>query len=1153
MSKHLYLPPLQAKANIKEPIRSGHWENVERRIMMQISDGILVDENAKVRGVSSIPDIWARPLMFQSAIRPGSAHPMRERLLSEWRGLLSLIALSRVMNFKVEIVPVTLDQGPFATALRNLEPRPVQLERNRAYRWTDVFLIKYDDVVVGALSPVTLVYTASDYQKELRKHGPAGLVDADGYLCAPQQNDEKLAVGEWVSSLQRRLNSPNDRILFSTESHRDSSTVGVINALLDEWANELRGDLGLRRAEDIDSAEVEVASEPIAAIHNYRLYEEILKPLARGREPVGTRKSEIHLRVRPERNFSPYREVIVITPPLLRSNGKVWKTLRLAHLGGDAVQAINSHFKAASGTRIDREDLSDDKAIWIRPELYFLTDTLLTAPAKGDFYAAGEQAANKEVRYVLPFRREILDFFAAEEVVPLLDPEYRPIDHGVVFSFKLPVGESGFERVEKIYREKNAGEGEGLIRQVPVPVVELYPNYLDRNWRRYYVFQADHEHVTFTPVVYGDNDVVSRTRDDKFRITQITGDNAFPEGLAVTASPSGAAAGLIVLAKPPEPHSLSGTWRVGIDFGTSNTNIYLQSDSAGQAQQWSFDYPKHLRQLTASDPALRSAALEEYFVPPRRVDLPIPTNLRIFNPAERKHMLLDYSIYLAAGFTLPQNVYPDIKWDGEKERKTEFFLECLLFLLMVEAAAMRVDKVELVCSYPKAFSLSTMNIFKLEWQRVFKRMLDEPTNDAGTTKYSQPGRILNRRGSEASDPDRVHVQEPQFEVEGIAAGHFFASPKTISRVEDRLKLGNLEICIDVGGGTTDISVWYENQIIADASILLAGRQISGFLQQSPTVRNLLFSDPAARALEERKNQPALFAARLNVILRQEEASLQDRMIRHANRPEIEWLRRALATEFGAMAYYTSALVASVCLAPENEHLLERVGEGGVGVHWGGNAAKLMSWIDFGHYSEDGVASKILKALVFNGLREAKLSVKSEKIGQKQSPGHKSEVAGGLVVMPSGVRQADIRNDDDLSYPMPHLDIKSDGSNTSAHRLDNGSAPCGENVEMAGGAMVAYHDAVSKGFFFDGNRTRLKRTTLERLMQFVEMMNHFGVRFGLFSEDTKIKLGERQRGLIADTVRGNFIEAAAMEEARRVIEPVFVSEVKVLLDLMKESG
>ncbi|HVR41368.1 MAG TPA: hypothetical protein VMU84_19895 [Thermoanaerobaculia bacterium] len=1153
MSKHLYLPPLHSEANIKEPIRSGHWENSERRVMMQISDGILVDENAKVRGVSSVPDIWARPLMFQSAIRPASGHPLRERLVAEWRGLLSMIALARVTNYKLDIVQVTLNQGRFANALRNLEPRPVQLEKGRPYRWSDIFLVKYDDVVVGALSPVTLVYTATDYQRELKKRGPTGLVDAEGNLCPPNQSDEKLAVAEWVVSLQRRLNHPRDRILDTDHKNPDSATVNLINALLDEWVGDLREDLGLRAADEVDSKEVAVASEPIEQIHDYRVYEEILKPLAREPEAPGAHRSDLALRVRSDRNYSSHREVIVITPRLLRSNGKVWKSLRLAHLGGEAGQAIARFFKTASGTRIDREDLSEDKAVWIRPELYFLTDTLLTAPAKGDFLSASEQASNADARYVLPFRREILDFFPADEIVPLLQPEYRTSDRGVVFSFRLPVGTMEFERVEKLYREKGPNEGEGVIRPIPVPVLELFPNYLDRSWRRYYMFQADCENVSSTPVVFGDNDIVTQTRDGRNKITQITGDAAFPEGIALAAAQNDEPIGLIVIPRPKEPHSLTGTWRIGIDFGTSNTNIYLQSDSAAHARQWSFDYPKHLRQLTASETAYRTAALEEYLVPPRRIDLPIATNLRIFNPAERKHMLLDYSIYLASNFTLPPNVYADIKWDREQERKTEYFLECLLFLLMMEAVAGRVETVELVCSYPKAFSLSTINIFKLEWERVFNRLLDEGPNRSGN-EYTQRNRIMNRRRSAASDPDRIAVSAPDYRVEAIAAGHYFASEKTITRIEDRLQRGNLEICIDVGGGTTDISVWYGNRILSDASILLAGRQISGFLQHNAIMRGLLFEDGAARALEERKDEPASFAARLNIVLRKDEASIQDRLIKHANRREIEWMRRMLATEFGAVAYYTAALVTAVCRANDSD-LVERLSDSGIGVHWGGNAAKFLSWVDFGRFSEDGVASKILKALVYNSLKEAKLAVRSERVGQKQSPGHKSEVAGGLVVMDFNLITMSSVSSSDYEMVNP----SSEGPRVdafdfeAARQRDDGGVPCGENVELVSGDRIEYHTSVSKNFFFEGTRTRLKRTTLERLTQFVDMMNYFGVRFGLFADDTKIRLGDRQRGLIADTVRGSFIEAAAQEEARRVVEPIFISEVKVLLELMKESA
>src|SRR4051794_30605633 len=96
MAKHLYLPPVTSDANLNEPAHIGQWEQNEPRILNALSQGLSVDEKAKSRGVSSVPDVWARPLTFQSAIRPASHHPLKKQLLNEWRCLMSLLALREV-------------------------------------------------------------------------------------------------------------------------------------------------------------------------------------------------------------------------------------------------------------------------------------------------------------------------------------------------------------------------------------------------------------------------------------------------------------------------------------------------------------------------------------------------------------------------------------------------------------------------------------------------------------------------------------------------------------------------------------------------------------------------------------------------------------------------------------------------------------------------------------------------------------------------------------------------------------------------------------------------------------------------------------------------------------------------------------------------
>ena len=1149
MPKHLFLPVL-VDANIGEPERTGQWASHDRKILLGIADGIIVDESARTRGVSSVPDPWARALMFRAAIRPGSRHPLRRRLLQEWRGLLSVLALYRLHSYKVEIVPVPLSQrGRFTESLFQLRPAGVELERGKRYEWTDVLMVRVEGVPVGALSPGTLVYTGADYSTALREKKFA-LADEAGFLRPPETPDDRLHLAKWLYQLKARLNGG----IFHTaqENRGGSGVIQDLNRLLNDWLAELGG--GASEADGPEAPDVQVSAESAEParetrlIERYTVYRELLRPL----DWAGQRERHSELGLRMQRNRPGYQEVVVITPHLLASEAKVWDSKRSLHLGGDARTVIERHFTAASGTLIDREDISKHRSLWIRPERYFLSDTLLAARDGASLLGVNEGEINGGRRFILPFRREILDFFSPEYVRDTLRPAFRETESEVVFSFLLPVGTGGtMERVERAYRKKNPAPEVGTMRTVEPPVLDLFPDYLGSQWRRYYLFQATTAELHVNPVLLGDKHrVATRQHTDpetraRVRVTEITGDtdasdgvrtsSPFPEAMEILSGAERAEpVGLVLLATPEEPHASSRMWRVGVDFGTSNTNVFRQYSEAENAERWEFHFPRHLRPVTAVEDSVRDPLLERFFVPNRVVGLPVPTLLRMYQDTRREHMLLDYFIPFDWQYRLPQHVYSDLKWD-DQDRRTEYFLESLGFLLLTEVAAQRIRTVDLACSFPKAFSMNSVTVFRGEWERVLRRLLDDPE------------RVVNRhRSGEAGGG--MELLGPAFEVEGKAAGEFFASPKTIPDVRQRAKKQLAAVCLDVGGGTTDISIWYRNEIVLDASILLAGRQISRLLQRNLRLLEKLFTDEATAALHERQNEPGLFAARLNVVLRQEDARIRDMLLKHATHQDVLWLRRMLAVEFCAIAFFTTSLLGAASRTPKGRGLLDEIHDSGIALHWGGNAAKFINWIDFGRYDPDGIAAKLLNATVFNGLRDLGGTVRSDQLGQMQSPGHKSEAAGGLVVM-----SLDRRTRVGPSSAAPADEFDMGGTNGGAagkgELLGDGIVVSGENVELED-RSVGWQDTVSERVLFEGDRTLFRRTTLERLNRFVEVVNHFGIKYGLLTDDTRIRL-DRHAQVIRDNVRINLVEAASLREGQRPVEPVFVSEVRLLMDLLQE--
>ena len=318
------------------------------------------------------------------------------------------------------------------------------------------------------------------------------------------------------------------------------------------------------------------------------------------------------------------------------------------------------------------------------------------------------------------------------------------------------------------------------------------------------------------------------------------------------------------------------------------------------------------------------------------------------------------------------------------------------------------------------------------------------------------------------------------------------------------------------------------------------------VQKNSRVRELLFSKNAAIALEEKKNEAGYFSARLNLILKNEEKEIQDMLMKYPLNKDIQWLRQIIALEFGALAFFA----AQVCVST-NEivgGLLSRISEDGINLHWGGNAAKLINWIDFGKYNKEGIASKILNAIFFNCLNDPKAladkAIKPKALCQLQSPGHKSEASGGLVVMDlerievGRVLASELQDE----YSMPE-------EGTSSQKFFAGTI-CGENIELIDKTVQFFTPISNKDLFDDDNHTKFKTTTLERLIRFVDVLNFFGIKNGLYTEDTKVHLGEDEKRIIRDGVRKEFIKMESMKEGKRLIEPVFIMEIKLLFEILK---
>lgn len=1188
----LYLPKLFENANVGKPSENGRWETKDKRLIADLAKGIDIGERPSTSNISSIPDVYARPLLFQSAF--GNAHhPLHRRVVQEWRGLLSLLALHGVKaGLQLTFTPVRLDfGGTLATAMQQLAPPPVRLQTVPAprYEWTDLLLIQLDGktksdnkITLGSLSPTTLVFTAAEY--DLRPSTFSGpFRDDEGYLRPPQaikDREDLEGVGEWVKWLYNEL-----RQLLNAGSGAESREQEVIRVLykeLEAWREDIKAELGNSdldspqyihgNPDSLDGTPGDVVRVTGADFLDSRdVYRRLLTPLKPDPSAAAISESDCALAL-DQRRSAEFQHVVVIHRDLGK-NLRVWKNIKFEDLGANPIETL---FRQSSGRYIDNHDIGKDHALWIRPELYFLTTTLTKASGPSSFLPTTEARANgNSSRFLLPLKPEILQFFTVEEITDKLRPHYSEDGDRVVFSLRLPLSNGRSLKIEKNYLAKGANQaaGEGVLVERAVPVLELFPNYLGEFWARYYLLSSDTEKLLAQPIHGGPRQLFYQTKQQqadssterlRAEITCISGADCFPEAVALIERGTKEAVGLVLLEKyngheegDLRPGSaFSGSAVFGIDFGTSNTNVFIKRGRGEEAtaEALKLRFSKLLRPLTASPSKLRADTTQAFFLPTQDLTLPTPTALRVYNSGVRENLLLDYFIFFPDRPRYPENVLVDLKWEQESRDSLNNFLESLCFLLVVEAVRQRIGTIEFRCTYPKSFTPARAKEYQDKWNWALRSIFD--TEGTLATQPQSHKLLYGETSKWPSSRDYVALKTDAglfsvdrktfFATEGIAAGEFFSNKITAGI--DRASPETGAICIDVGGGTTDFSILYKGVIKYDASVLLAGRQIAELMAHNGRIGQTLLSPDANEALQQAQAAPNKFASRMNFILRAEHKAISAALARESGSDAIRPLRRVLMVEFGALAFYAGHLTLALNRFLKGD-LSEKVAMSGLKLHWGGNASKMLDWIDSGHFEADGNGAAKLLNNLFGGVVTSKdvpesdrIALRGSLLGQVQSKGQKNEAAGGVVVMSTVVKKMAAVADEDDGF-----DVPDDEPQTNQDFLEG--VVMGERVTFGGKSYEPYHVFTAKDVF-DQNGSLYTDTNLEQLDQFLKVLNHLGVKYGGLDPGEIIELSAQDRLKIRNNLRTDFATQANKEPDERTLEPVFIMEVRYLLDIMQ---
>ncbi|NJM24086.1 MAG: hypothetical protein HC907_38730 [Richelia sp. SM1_7_0] len=272
-----------------------------------------------------------------------------------------------------------------------------------------------------------------------------------------------------------------------------------------------------------------------------------------------------------------------------------------------------------------------------------------------------------------------------------------------------------------------------------------------------------------------------------------------------------------MLLKTPEKIQPTGIWRVGVDFGTSFSNVYINRNGTVEPLPLQ---NLHLK-VTDVQADTRNPVLFEYFIPERFIptEKPLPLSSVLTKRGGksgvtlgRERPIYDGRIYIPDFSKFKQEEdWIETGARMKSQSKADFlvwvrlFLKNLVLIIAANAVKSGVTQIKWSLSYPSTFSYDDKTRYSQIWQDL-------------------AAELQGKTGICNLPPQLDDIAN--FRTQSLAIAQYFADQEDYNLVNTT--------CIDLGGGTSDISIWQNNNLIHQCSIQLAGRDLfSQFLELNP--------------------------------------------------------------------------------------------------------------------------------------------------------------------------------------------------------------------------------------------------------------------------------------------------------------------------------
>jgi hypothetical protein len=916
--------------------------------------------------IHGIPNPWRKPLAFHYLLtyRPqapspsGNADTYRaaqetydlemkryQGVRGEWRGLVALLALREWQGVVVEAEKIILSESRnsgirFARTLGALLP---SASIHPGTPWDPLWILTAHGNVIGMTSPLTLVCPPSEY----RGTALAGVPWFDQGLFF-----DPLAVG--LSPL----------------------ALGALKSWLERVRLELggiaRGNHWITLLEEInlfikELGEARAGTSPSGLSHNAPLFDApAYQPLARA--VLGDTGGASDLFVKTYRG----KRRIIVLPPDIAVQRMVtaesiiaWNTVSLARAVLDKkARKISGQALPADVDCLEVADIFSGRLLLISGSQSLLKECSLSFPV---------DAGGSEYTALAPVKPEILEWLTAKELSERLTMSTNR-DGSIEFRLKFEMVREPDLMVKRTYTQQD-------VVKMPQPVIELWPQPVSPEWRRYYSYAFARTEAD-TPVQITPTNLV----DVRESLTgTIATSDRYPEALICKVAGD---TGILPLTEPAfQPRPAIPLWRVGIDFGTTGTMVYYSIPEGAPAPLRLSE--ERLRTISQTFESLRAEKVNDHFVPTETVPVTRQSFLSVWRDAvqvgdDQLKPLFDGHIHFvrtAVGYDAgATGTWTNLKWgtDQDERRRARAFLLQLCLQISAEAAAQGVLAISWRFSYPSAFSARQLDNFRQLW----KLLVEECATLTGVRCEGDP-RDLS---------------------ESISAAVYFVRPPEDGPLTPApLRRG--AVCLDIGGGTSDIAIWQgQNQLRMYSSARFAGRDIfSGPLRACPEFigslvtilngGNNAFNPTRLQQFVQNGNRAA-FDAAVDAVLQDRGKDLLRELVNVVDTdqcpPGLPGFIELIQTGLSGLVFYVGKLLSN---AAENE-LYDMFTPR---VYVGGNGARLFDWacggrFDGNHEYVTRLGNVLADASGFNYAQPAI----GEQFGISLSANTKSEVAYGLV-------------------------------------------------------------------------------------------------------------------------------------------------------------